>query len=63
MDPSSGTTEAAPEQSPPPADRSMMVTVVVAPPGQTLPSTSEPAATSTLGIRAVPQVLKKNYCQ
>jgi hypothetical protein len=54
VDPSSGIAEAVPERSPSPADRNLMVTVAVAPLGQTLPSTSEPAAMSALGTRPVP---------
>jgi hypothetical protein len=57
VDTSSGTAEATPERSPPPADRSLIVTVAVAPPGQRSSSTGEPAATSALGTRAVPRVL------
>jgi hypothetical protein len=59
VDPSSGTAQATPERFPPPADRSLMVTVAVAPPGQTPPSTGKPAAMSALGARVVPRVLKK----
>jgi hypothetical protein len=59
VDPSSGTAEAAQEQSPPLANRSLRVTIAVAPPGQTRPSTGEPAAMSALGTRQVPQVLRK----
>jgi hypothetical protein len=53
VDLSSGTVEAALQRPPPPPDRSLMVTVAVA------PSTGEPAAISALGTGPVPRVLKK----
>jgi hypothetical protein len=59
VDPSSGTAKAAPEQSPPSAGLSSMVTIAVAPPGQTSPLTGEPASASALGTVLEPKVLKK----
>jgi hypothetical protein len=59
VDPSSGTTEAATERLPPPADHSLRVTIAVASPGQTPPSTGEPASVGTLGTAPVPKVLKR----
>jgi hypothetical protein len=59
VDLSSGTAEAEPERLPPLADCSLMVTVAIAPLGQTQPLTGKPAATSALGTGPVPRVLKK----
>jgi hypothetical protein len=56
---SSGTVEATPERSPPTADRNLRVTIAVALPKQTPPSTGEPAAMSALGTGPVPRVLRK----
>jgi hypothetical protein len=60
VDPSSGTTEAAPENSPPPVDHVLRVTIAIAPLGPMPPLTSELATTSTLGTKLVPRVLRKN---
>jgi hypothetical protein len=58
VDPSSGTAKATLKQSSP-ASLSSMVTVAVAPPEQTPPSTGKSALASALGTVPVPKVLKK----